>query len=166
MNAAPVNAAPVNADRLLDLYERIGEAPDAIARLRRFVLDLAVRGKLVEQNPADEPASELLKRIAKERDGFRAGRKPKKQAQESKLDGGPSAEIPDDWEWGTLSDISLRLHYGYTASADPSLKTVRLLRITDIQDNCVNWDTVPGCNIDEKSLAGYLLDRTFFFVTA
>ena len=44
--------------------ERIADAPDAIPRLRRFMLDLAVRGKLVEQDPNDEPASELLKRIA------------------------------------------------------------------------------------------------------
>ena len=35
---------------------------DAVPRLRRFVLDLAVRGKLVEQNPNDEPAAALLKR--------------------------------------------------------------------------------------------------------
>ena len=54
-------------DRLLEHYGRIADAPDAVGRLRRFVLDLAVRGKLMPQDPADEPASELLKRIAKER---------------------------------------------------------------------------------------------------
>ena len=52
----------MNADRLLAFYERIADAPDAIVRFRRFILDLAVRGKLVEQDPNDEPASELLKR--------------------------------------------------------------------------------------------------------
>ena len=57
----------MNAERLLALYEQVAEAPDAIPRLRRFVLDLAVRGKLVTQGPADEPASELLKRIAVEK---------------------------------------------------------------------------------------------------
>lgn len=50
-------------DRMLDHFDRISDAPDAIPRLRRFILDLAVRGKLVEQDPNDEPASELLKRI-------------------------------------------------------------------------------------------------------
>ncbi len=54
----------MNAERLLAHYERIADAPDAIARLRRFILDLAVRGKLVPQDANDEPASELLKRIA------------------------------------------------------------------------------------------------------
>ena len=47
----------MTADRLLALYDRVAAAPDAVSRLRRFVLDLAVRGKLVEQDPADEPAS-------------------------------------------------------------------------------------------------------------
>jgi type I restriction enzyme S subunit len=57
----------MNAALLLEHYEQIAEAPDAIARLRRFILDLAVRGKLVEQDLNDEPASELLKRIAAEK---------------------------------------------------------------------------------------------------
>jgi type I restriction enzyme S subunit len=57
----------MNAERLLKHYEKIADAPDAIVRLRRFVLDLAVRGKLVPQHPKDEPAPELLKRIAKEK---------------------------------------------------------------------------------------------------
>ena len=55
------------ADRLLALHDRVAEAEDAIPRLRRFVLDLAVRGKLVEQDPSDEPAAELLKRLGKGR---------------------------------------------------------------------------------------------------
>ena len=55
----------MNAERLLAHYERVADAPDAIARLRRFILDLAVRGKLVPQDPQDEPASELLKRNRK-----------------------------------------------------------------------------------------------------
>jgi type I restriction enzyme S subunit len=55
----------MNAEHLLAHFERISEAPDAIARLRRFILDLAVRGKLVEQDPEDEPAEVLLTCVAK-----------------------------------------------------------------------------------------------------
>lgn len=50
----------MNAALLLKHYERVADAPDAVARLRRFVLDLAVRGKLVQQDPKDEFASEML----------------------------------------------------------------------------------------------------------
>jgi len=57
----------MNAERLLAHYEKIADAPDAITRLRHLILDLAVRGKLVPQDPGDEPGSELLKRIAAEK---------------------------------------------------------------------------------------------------
>ena len=52
----------MNADRLLAEYARIADAPDAIARLRSFVRELAVRGKLVPQDPRDEPTSRVLNR--------------------------------------------------------------------------------------------------------
>lgn len=44
------------AAQLLTHFDRLTDAPDGIPRLRRFILDLAVRGKLVEQDPSDEPA--------------------------------------------------------------------------------------------------------------
>jgi len=56
----------MNPDRLMTRFDRLAEAPDAVPRLRRFILDLAVRGKLVEQEPSDEPAPELLKLIRME----------------------------------------------------------------------------------------------------
>ena len=54
----------MTAQRLLAYYERITDSPAAIPRLRRFILELAVRGKLIEQDPNDEPAVELLNQIA------------------------------------------------------------------------------------------------------
>jgi hypothetical protein len=53
----------MNATQLLAHFDRLAEAPGAVPRLRRFILDLAVRGKLVEQDAGDEPAAELLERI-------------------------------------------------------------------------------------------------------
>ena len=60
----------MNPECLLQHFERISEAPDAIPRLRRFILDLAVRGKLVEQDPSDEPAAELLSGFRRRRRGW------------------------------------------------------------------------------------------------
>ena len=57
----------MNAAGLLQHFDRISEAPDAVPRLRRFILDLAVRGKLAEQDPKDEPAAKLLERIRAEK---------------------------------------------------------------------------------------------------
>ena len=100
----------MNADRLLAHYERIADAPDAIVRLRRFILDLAVRGKLVEQNPNDEPASELLRRIAKEKGRVMNPRKTKSRSElpTVTIDESPFG-IPAKWCWtrfGNMVDFS------------------------------------------------------------
>ena len=57
----------MNAERLLTHYDRIVDAPDAINGLHRFIINLAVRGKLVPQDPNDEPAMELVKESFKEK---------------------------------------------------------------------------------------------------
>lgn len=51
---------------LISGFDTLAEAPEGVMRLRELVLQLAVRGKLVPQDPADEPASVLLERIAAE----------------------------------------------------------------------------------------------------
>ena len=90
----------MNADRLLALYDRVAEAPDAIARLRRFVLDLAVRGKLVKQDPADEPASELLKRIEAEKARLVQAGKIRKSPPLVPIDHAEQPfAVPNSWEW-------------------------------------------------------------------
>jgi type I restriction enzyme S subunit len=96
----------MNAERLLAHFERISEAPDAIARLRRFILDLAVRGKLVEQDPEDEPAEHLLGRIL-ELKIRSTGKLPKSNSQmiDRLFDDEPFA-IPDSWTWVVLGQIT------------------------------------------------------------
>ena len=95
----------MNAALLLEHYSQIVDAPDAIARLRRFILDLAVRGKLVEQDPNDEPASELLKQIAAEKARLaKAGeiRKPKPLGPVDE----PAFHLPDSWAWVRIREIT------------------------------------------------------------
>ena len=97
----------MNADRLLAHYEKISDAPDAIPRLRRFILDLAVRGKLVEQDPNDEPASELLKRIATEKARLvKAGEirkeKPLPEIETDEL----QFAAPRGWKWARIRKVT------------------------------------------------------------
>ena len=90
----------MNAERLLAHYEQIADAPDAIARLRRFILDLAVRGKLVPQDASDEPASELLKRIAKEKARLvKAGRSAQAAAISTKATKLDLSRSRSNWRW-------------------------------------------------------------------
>ena len=58
--------------RLPDHLDLIASAPDGIKKLRGLIFELAVRGKLVPQDPNDEPASELLGHIAKKREQLEA----------------------------------------------------------------------------------------------
>ncbi|MDE0257524.1 MAG: restriction endonuclease subunit S [Gammaproteobacteria bacterium] len=94
----------MNTERLLALYDRVADAPDAIDRLRRFVIDLAVRGKLVEQNPADEPASDLLKRIAAEKARLVKAGKLKRRRLASRLDKLPFS-LPKGWRWARIREV-------------------------------------------------------------
>ncbi|MCB1329010.1 MAG: restriction endonuclease subunit S [Maritimibacter sp.] len=98
----------MNADRLLALYEKVAEAPDAVPRLRRFVLDLAVRGKLVPQDAGDEPASDLLKRIAAEKARLVKTRAIRKPRAVSPLDRGDLPfPAPRGWAWTQIAELGI-----------------------------------------------------------
>jgi type I restriction enzyme, S subunit len=105
----------MNAERLLQHFERISEAPDAIPRLRRFILDLAVRGKLVEQDPNDEPAAELLKRIQAEKERLVKAGEVKKLESFDPIEGSdiPFA-IPSGWQVARMGWLSRKLGAGST----------------------------------------------------
>ena len=64
-------------------------------------------------------------------------------------------EIPKGWEWERWGNISQSIQYGYNA---PALEkgVIRMVRISDIQDNKVLWNTVPFCMIEEKDIETYL----------
>ena len=97
----------MNADRLLAHYEKISDTPDAIPSLRHFILDLAVRGKLVEQDPNDEPASELLKQIVAEKARLVKAGKSKKSKSKQVDRFNTLFELPKSWKWTTLSYLFL-----------------------------------------------------------
>jgi type I restriction enzyme S subunit len=99
----------MNPSQLLDHFDRITDAREAIPRLRRFILDLAVRGKLVKQDPNDEPAFELLKRIQAEkarlvRDGTIKRLQPVLPIVADEI----QSEVPERWQWVRVGDLLLR----------------------------------------------------------
>jgi restriction endonuclease S subunit len=131
-----------------------------VKKLRQQLLHDAVQGKLVAQNPKDEPASELLKKIKAEKQKLVAEKKLKKEKELPPIK--PEEipfEIPKNWVWCRLGEICTKIHYGFNASAKPEKKDVRLLRITDIQENKVDWESVPGCDYTESDLKIYSLSR-------
>ena len=96
----------MNAELLLRHFDRITDAQDAVPRLRRFVLDLAVRGKLVEQEPRDEPASGLIQRIQREKIALIKSGEARKEKSLPKLDESEAPFlIPNGWRWSQLAEI-------------------------------------------------------------
>ncbi|PPU42165.1 restriction endonuclease subunit S [Xanthomonas arboricola] len=92
---------------LTDNLPLLAGAPNGIKKLRELILELAVRGKLVPQDPSDEPASELLKRIAEEKARLVAAGKNKEQKALAEIGGdGEPFELPAGWKWGTLAQVA------------------------------------------------------------
>ena len=130
-------------------------------KLRQKILDLAIHGKLVPQDPNDEPASVLLERIRAEKERLVKEGKIKK-SKAAKTSDTPHYEqvpfeVPSSWVWTTVNGISKSILYGVSESAKTSGK-YKLLRITDIQNNSVHWDSVPYTDFDENKANSYLLN--------
>ena len=93
---------------LLREFERLSDAPDAVGRLRQLVLDLAVRGKLVEQDAADEQASELLKRVCLERSRLaKRGEIPHRNIDSDVVGLERIFEPPAGWVWTRLGVMTI-----------------------------------------------------------
>ena len=138
-------------------------------KLRQKILDLAIHGKLVPQDPNDEPASVLLERIRKEKEQLikegkiKAPKKSKSAGDTSHYPKDVPFEVPEGWVWTTIAEISSSINYGVSESAKVTGK-YRLLRITDIQDGKVSWESVPFTDYPEdKAKAFELSDGDILF---
>lgn len=139
--------------RLLEHFDRIAEAPGAVPRLRRFILDLAVRGKLVEQYSTDESTDDLLnnirerKKLLKESNQIRTLKSPHPVAGEEKL-----FIIPPSWRWVRLEDIASYIQRGKSPQyADGNGLPV-------ISQKCIQWsglDLSKAKNVTFDSVARY-----------
>ena len=131
-------------------------------KLRQKILDLAIHGKLVPQDPNDEPASVLLERIRAEKEKLikegkiKAPKKSKSAGDTSHYPKEGPWELPEGWCWTTIEDISNSILYGVNEPSKAS-GNYKLLRITDIQKGKVDWETVPFTDYDDKKAEQYLL---------
>ena len=129
-------------------------------KLRQKILDLAIHGKLVPQNPNDEPASVLLERIRAEKERLIAEGKIKRSKKSATSDTSHYEnvpfEVPEGWCWTTIGEVSSSILYGVSESAKET-GAYKLLRITDIQDNKVDWDSVPYTDFTKDKALNYLL---------
>lgn len=98
-------------------FDLIAQAPGGVARLRELILTLAVQGKLVPQDPSDEPASELLKKIRAEKDRLIADGKIKRDKPLAEIgDEEKPFELPVGWQFCRLGQLLLSIRSGGTPS--------------------------------------------------
>lgn len=91
---------------LVRQFELLATAPGGVTRLRELILALAVQGKVVQQDPGDEPASELLRRIRSERTALIAARSIKQGKPSEPIS--PEEEpctLPRGWAWVRFGDL-------------------------------------------------------------
>lgn len=145
-------------EMLLEQFKTVFDRPEKVKQLRELILQLAVQGKLVTQDPSDEPASDLLQKIQAEKEQLIAEKKIKKEKSLPPItEEEVPFELPKGWEWVRMRFCAENIHYGYTASATRNETGTRFVRITDIQNNQVQWGNVPFCEIEDNKLDTYKL---------
>ena len=166
-----------DADELAQNWARITEHFDSlfiteqsIEALKQTVLQLAVMGKLVPQNPDDEPASVLLEKIAKDKEQLIKEKKIKKQKTLLSItDEEKPFELPDGWEWcclGTLTTIrgGKRLPKGYQLTTE---KTPYIyIRVTDMRNGSIREDDIHYISEEVQSqISNYIITQDDIYMT-
>ncbi|RBP10897.1 restriction endonuclease subunit S [Pseudocitrobacter faecalis] len=166
-----------NAKELAENWARISEYFDtlftteaSVDALKQTILQLAVMGKLVPQDPNDEPASELLKRIAQEKAQLVKEGKIKKQKPLPPIsDEEKPFELPDGWEWCRLGDIvtirgGKRVSNGYKllTTATPHI----YIRVSDMKDGTIDLSDLRyiDSNMHEK-ISNYIIKKEDIYMT-
>jgi type I restriction enzyme, S subunit len=156
LNAPDPETFQEDARFALDALPALTTRPDQIKRLRQTILNLAVRGKLVPQDANDEPASELLKRIAKERTGPQASKKIRRNGETDVSSLRTDTPLPVGWLWTNIDEIALSMRYGTSTKCEYAAPGVPVLRIPNVSDGVVSLDDIkfgPLTNGEKRDLA-------------
>lgn len=164
-----------NADELAENWARISEHFDtlfttvaSIDALKQTILQLAVMGKLVPQDPNDEPVSELLKRIAQEKVQLVKDGKIKKQKPLPPIsDEEKPFELPDGWEWCLFEDV-VDIQSGITKGrnlANRKLISIPYLRVANVQRGYLDLSEVKEIDIPEEEKDKYHVIKGDLLIT-
>lgn len=134
----------MNLKTFFEHFDTLAEAPNGIQRLRELILDMAVRGKLVPQDPEDEPAISLFKKIISTREILEKQKllsksKPLEKVQEEDF----PFDLPKGWQFQRFGHI-VSITRGITFPANAKFSTngeglIPCLRTANIQKE-IDWD--------------------------
>ena len=127
--------------------------------MQKSILQMAIQGKLVEQRPEEGTGEELYRQIQAEKQALiKAGKIKKENTLPEIVEDEIPFDIPESWKWVRWGDLSQSIQYGYNAPAKENGR-IKMVRISDIQNGKVLWDTVPYCDIKEDEIPAYLLEE-------
>jgi len=107
--------------RVANHFDTLFTTEHSIDQLQQTILELAVMGKLVPQDPNDEPASRLLQRIVEQKaQRMKEGTMGKSQSSPPVVDDEKQFEIPVGWIWTRLDDLALHSEAGWSPSCEPT----------------------------------------------
>lgn len=148
----------------IDEYEKIEKELETLKKefptnMKDALLQAAMQGKLTEQLESDGSVDELLEAIRQEKEELIAQKKIKKEKPLPDIEEEERPfDIPENWRWVRWGNLAYSIQYGYNAPAQESGK-IKMVRISDIQDNSVNWNSVPYCDISDEEIETYLLKK-------
>ena len=122
---------------ILNNFDTIFKNETSLETLDKLILDLAIRGKLVEQDPNDEPASELIKRIKAEKQRLIDEKIIKKEKSLPPIEEEEIPfNIPNNWEWVRLENI-IQVINGYAYKSNEYVKESKyqLIRLGNVKNN-------------------------------
>jgi len=146
--------------RLAEHFDTVFTTEDSIEQLKQTILQLAVMGKLVPQDPNDEPASELLKRIAAEKAELVKAKKIKKQKALPEIgENEKPFELPDGWEWANIDDIfTVSGGIQKTPKRAPICNHYPYLAVANVQRNRLELDGISHFELMDGELERYILE--------
>lgn len=134
----------------LDNFEVLAHAPNGIKHLQEMILQLAVMGKLVPQEPDDEPASLLLEKIKKEKEQLiKAGKIKKQKSLPPIKEEEIPYELPKGWEWVRIEDICLLVTDGTHHTPKYLLEGIPFLSVKDISSGKIDFSNTKYISENE-----------------
>ncbi|HHC7103592.1 TPA: restriction endonuclease subunit S [Vibrio parahaemolyticus] len=167
-NSADADELMQNWAKISEHFDTLFTTEESIDQLKQTILQLAVMGKLVPQDPSDEPAAELLKRIAEEKAQLVKEKKIKKEkalppiAEDEK-----PFELPNGWEWCRLEDV-VDIQSGITKGrklAGRELKTIPYLSVANVQRGYLILNNVKEIDLPIDELEKYSVEDGDLLIT-
>jgi type I restriction enzyme S subunit len=129
--------------RLADNFAALSDSAETVGKLRATILQLAVQGKLVPQDPRDEPASKLLERLKKDKSKLVKGKKSRKTESDLPLNQESMPfTLPSGWLWSRLVELGVT----QTGTTPPTLRAeyfgndYPFIKPGDMTNNGINYE--------------------------